>query len=168
MSRQPDISYDVFILNNYFKLSAKSMAEQLGCHRSKINRRIKALGLPAKKGHPDSLASEEYTPEELRLILTSGHTRTHKEVAHIIGRTENAVRKKSLRMQVDYRKQDNYSPYEDEYIAFYYGVKTYTEIGRELGRTYEGVRARARLLGVTGTQEHHEGNHVPFCVNERR
>lgn len=57
-----------FITLNYFELSAQAIADELGITKSKVNRRIKALGLPSKAGHPDSLAHETYTLKEMAFI----------------------------------------------------------------------------------------------------
>lgn len=143
---------DAIIQERYFDVSALTLSREIGVSRSRVMRRIKALGLPSKKGHARSLAEPEYSEEDIGIMRRYAQTHTQAEVAKMIARSKDSVKKKSDRLGIVFQKRNNYSLQEDSFLELNYGIMSNHDIGVRINRTQESVRARAKLLGLTGQQ----------------
>lgn len=89
----------------------------------------------------------KWTNEEVDFLKENFQTMLHKELAEVLGRTEQSVRAKCFKLNL-YKKEYSWSEKELEFLKENYKNMTYREIGKILGRTLDAVKTRAEKMGL--------------------
>lgn len=147
MQRKWTVEELYFARDNRHKMTHKELAEILGRTLCSVRGCLyEERWLDVEKA--GAASPKKWTEDEVMLVIKQYHNIGAKEIAGIVGRTEEEVDAKAASVGL-VRPRTPWQPHEDEYLRKSYASMPSPMIGKALGRTAESVRCRAKLLGVT-------------------
>lgn len=127
-----------FIRDHVAQDGVASVARELG-------RTEEAIRVFAKK-NKISVGDQSWSEAHTQYLLENYDLKTAREIAVVVGRQAEAVRRKARDMGL--RKRPGWTDEEDAYLVENYRSMMYADIAHELGKTENSVRKRAFNMGL--------------------
>lgn len=136
---------DLYLKENYGKVSTREMGENLGREIWVIQRRLAQLGITNNK------KPEEYTEEEIKFLRENYGKISCVEIGKVLGRSASGVNYKCVSLGIANERPKLFTKEEDDFIIENYKKMSYKEIGEFLGRTWQSIGGRVKNLNLETT-----------------
>ena len=140
-----------YLVDNCQERYIKEMAEELGRTYKSVQNKLMDLQLIGKcRKHDPRKPKTGWSEQDTQFILDNYPKMDAYELADALGKTENAVRNKLMRLGVFERKvkRQEWTEEELDFLELNYSTKGASYIARKLGRTTRSVKHKANRLKV--------------------
>lgn len=143
---------DEKIIQYYPLGGAEMVAQFVNRDKHAIGKRAKKLGLK----FTGNGAKLRFTDNDDKTIKQMFGSYNFEEIALHIGKTEKAIRRRSLKLGLRNSEHKNYTKEDDEKIRALYPSNGSSELATMLGRTEDAIKLRARRIGVKREPSYHK------------